>query len=45
METRKIPMGLQQAGNRPNIVSRTSQQNRHGNLCERLLKDDKALEQ
>jgi hypothetical protein len=45
METRKIPMGIRDVLNQPNIVSRMSHQKRHENLCEKLLKDEKALEQ
>jgi hypothetical protein len=45
METRKIPMGIRNVLNQPNIFSRMSHQKRHENMCERLLKDDKALEQ
>lgn len=45
METRKIPMGIRDVLNQPNIVSRMSHQKRYENLCEKLLKDEKALEQ
>ena len=46
METRQTPMGIRDVLNRPNnIVSVMSHQKRHENLCEKLLKDDKAIEQ